>query len=149
MRRNIQEYTERVEMTFSFFCLRSNCSILIMIICHKLPLRVSYDVFRTLHPIHVVLNNALVTASIYELHKRKECKLWSPFLIGYLASIGIDAFSDSVIPYWRKTLLNLPDKEIHIGFIEKWWLINPLTEEAIRDLWCEVQQESGDGRKVQ
>ena len=31
-----------------------------------------------------------------------------------------------VIPYLGETLLGLPNKGFHIGFIEKWWLVNPL-----------------------
>lgn len=34
--------------------------------------------------------------------------------------------SDSIMPYAGEILLNLPHREIHLGFIEKWWLVNPL-----------------------
>lgn len=43
-----------------------------------------------------------------------------------MGSIGIATISDSLLPYLGETLLNLPNRGIHIGFIEKWWLINPL-----------------------
>ena len=47
----------------------------------------AYSIFYILHPLHVVLS-ALVTASMYELHKRKPWKSWkgliSLFLIGYI-----------------------------------------------------------------
>jgi len=46
--------------------------------------------------------------------------------IGYVGSIGIATLSDSVIPYLGEILLNMPHREIHLGFIEKWWLVNPL-----------------------
>jgi hypothetical protein len=113
--------------------------IIVMFLFYRLPSRASYNIFYVLHPIHVVLS-ALVTASMYELHKcgrirgkprtflkvRGKCNLWILLLIGYVGSIGIATLSDSIIPYLGETLLHLPNREIHIGFIEKWWLINPL-----------------------
>jgi len=103
--------------------------IIIMAFFYRLPSKVSYNLFYILHPIHVVLS-ALVTASMYEIHKcgrmRGKCNLWILLLIGYVGSIGIATISDSVIPYLGEALLHLPNKEIHIGFIEKWWLVNPL-----------------------
>jgi len=41
-------------------------------------------------------------------------------------SIGIATLSDSIIPYAGEILLDMPNREIHLGFIEKWWLVNPL-----------------------
>jgi len=99
--------------------------IIIMIICRIIPFHVSYNVFYILHPAHIVIS-ALVTASMYELHVRRKCKLWILVLIGYLGSVGIATLSDSVIPFIGEILLQMPKREIHIGFIEKWWLINPL-----------------------
>ena len=103
--------------------------IFIMLIFYKLPHEISYNIFYILHPIHVVLS-ALVTASMYELHKcgglTVKCNLWVLLLIGYVGSIGIATISDSIIPYLGELLLALPNKGMHLGFIEKWWLINPL-----------------------
>jgi hypothetical protein len=108
--------------------------IIIMMIFQKLPRETALNVFYILHPIHVVLS-ALVTASIYELHEcdhfskkciKGKCNFWILLLIGYTGSVGIATISDSVIPYLGEILLNLPNKGIHLGFIEKWWLINPL-----------------------
>ena len=103
--------------------------IIIMVFFQRLPARVSYNIFYILHPIHVVLS-ALVTASMYELHKsgriKGKCNLWILLLIGYIGSVGIATLSDSLIPYLGEVLLRMPKREIHIGFIEKWWLVNPL-----------------------
>lgn len=103
--------------------------IAVMVLFHKLPPKASYNIFYTLHPIHVILS-AMVTASMYELHKcgraKGKCNLWVLLIIGYAGSVGIATLSDSVIPYLGEILLGLPNREIHIGFIEKWWLINPL-----------------------
>jgi hypothetical protein len=108
--------------------------ILLMIVSSKIPKEISYNIFYILHPIHVLLS-ALVTASIYELHEcvfvsgkclRGSCNLWKLLLIGYLGSIGIATLSDSIIPYLGEVMLGMPYRGIHLGFIEKWWLINPL-----------------------
>lgn len=108
--------------------------IIIIALFQKLPSNLSYNIFYVLHPIHVVLS-ALVTASMYELHTcerisgkciRGKCNLWILLIIGYIGSIGIATISDSLIPYLGEVLLRMPNRGIHIGFIEKWWLVNPL-----------------------
>ena len=83
---------------------------------------VSETVFYILHPAHVVLS-ALVTTAIYKKHGGG--KIWAIILIGYLGAIGIATISDSLIPYLGETLLGLPNREAHIGFIEEWWKVNP------------------------
>jgi len=83
--------------------------------------RVSYPVFYTLHPAHVILS-ALVTTAMYK--KYGNGKIWMAILIGYFGSISIATLSDSIIPYLGEILLGLPNKGIHIGFIEEWWIVN-------------------------
>lgn len=108
---------------FTFFGALTG--IFVMFIFKEVPLNVSHRIFYILHPIHVLLS-ALVTVSIYKLHAKDKSNLWILILIGYLGSVGIATLSDSVIPYLGESLLNLPNKGIHLGFIEEWWLINPL-----------------------
>ena len=100
--------------------------ILLMIVLQKasIPYRVSYTIFYTLHPLHVLLS-ALVTTSMYELHKKGGVSLVILLIIGYVGSVGIATLSDSLIPYLGEILLNLPNRGIHLGFIEEWWLVNP------------------------
>jgi hypothetical protein len=83
---------------------------------------ISYTIFYILHPTHVILS-ALVTTAIYK--KYGNGKIWAAILVGYFGSIGIATLSDSIIPYLGEALLGLPNKGIHIGFIEEWWLVNP------------------------
>ncbi len=84
---------------------------------------VSENIFYGLHPTHILLS-AVVTTAVYRLHSKG--KLWVAVLIGYTGAIGIATLSDAVIPYLGEMLLDLPNRGIHIGFIEKWWLVNPL-----------------------
>jgi len=89
----------------------------------SVPRSVFETLFWALHPFHVFLS-ALVTAGMYRLHGAGD--FWRTVLIGYFGSIGIGSLSDCIIPYVGETLLNLPNRGIHLGFIEKWWLVNPL-----------------------
>lgn len=104
--------------------------IVIMIFFRKVPSNMAFNIFYTLHPMHVVLS-ALVTASLYGRYKcgndfKGKCNMWVLLAIGYTGSVGIATLSDSVIPYLGEVLLGMPNKGIHIGFIEEWWLVNPL-----------------------
>ena len=93
---------------------------------------ISGKLFWTLHPIHVVLS-ALVTAAMYRLNSPR--RLLRTIVIGYVGSVGIATLSDSIIPYFGEWLLQLPNRGIHIGFIEKWWLVNPLALLGIAIAW--------------
>lgn len=106
--------------------------IILILVFQTLPPKTAYTIFYVLHPIHVFLS-ALVTAAIYELHTCRpgkniigKCNLWLLLFIGYVGSVGIATMSDSIIPYLGEILLNMPNRGIHLGFIEKWWLVNPL-----------------------
>lgn len=108
--------------------------IFIMIVFYNLSYDISYKIFYILHPIHVLLS-ALVTASVFKQHScdnfngnciTGKCNFWYLFIISYIGSVGVATLSDSIIPYLGEVLLDMPNRKIHIGFIEKWWLINPL-----------------------
>ncbi len=81
------------------------------------------QMFGVFHPLHVLLS-AMVTAGMYRLHSKGG--LWATILIGYFGAVGIATLSDCVIPYLGEYLLGLPNRGIHLGFIEHWWLVNPL-----------------------
>ena len=75
------------------------------------------------HPAHVFLS-AIATTAMYRLHGRG--KWWATVLIGYVGAIGVGTVSDCLIPYLGELLLDLPRAHVHLGFIEHWWLVNPL-----------------------
>jgi hypothetical protein len=52
-------------------------------------------------------------------------------VIGYVGSIGIATLSDSIIPYLGEWMLDLPNRQVHLGFIERWWLVHPLAVAGI------------------
>jgi len=125
MKRIGQELREHLPFTF-FGALTG---IMIMFFSSRISHEIAHNVFYVLHPLHVVLS-ALATASMYELHRcpeaRGKCNIGVILVIGYVGSIGVATLSDSIIPYVGEILLNMPHREMHVGFIEKWWLINPL-----------------------
>lgn len=82
----------------------------------------SYAIFYVLHPGHVLLS-ALVTTAMFK--KYTNTRIWAAILVGYFGSVGIATISDSLIPYLGETLMVLPNRGIHIGFIEEWWIVNP------------------------
>jgi hypothetical protein len=84
----------------------------------------AYTAFYILHPLHVLLS-ALVAGSMYRLHTHKK-SLWLFLLVGYGASVGVATLSDSLIPYISEVFMNLPNRELHLGFVEEWWLVNPI-----------------------
>jgi len=92
----------------------------------------SGKLFWTLHPIHVMFS-ALVTAAMYRLNAPR--RLLRTIIIGYVGSVGIATLSDSLIPFLGEWLLQLPNRGVHVGFIEKWWLVNPLALLGIAIAW--------------
>ncbi len=117
---------------FTAFGALTGVAIMAGIVYAHVPRSASSTLFWTLHPMHVLLS-ALVTAAMYRLHGKG--RFGATVLIGYLGSIGIATLSDSIIPYFGECLLGLPNKGIHFGFIEKWWLVNPLALVGIAIAW--------------
>ena len=97
--------------------------IMVIIVLGNVPLSISHNVFYGLHPLHVLLS-AQVTTAMYR--KYSSGKIWAAILVGYFGSVGIATISDSIIPYLGEVLLELPNRGVHIGFIERWWLVNPI-----------------------
>ncbi len=97
--------------------------LMALIIVWQVPRQVSIALFWICHPAHVLLS-ALVTAAMYRRHSTGNW--WRTLVIGYIGSVGIATVSDSLIPFVGEWLLQLPYRHAHVGFIEKWWLVNPL-----------------------
>ncbi len=107
---------------FTFLGATTGIIIMAVIVFANVSTGTSHTLFYILHPVHVVLS-ALVTTAMYKRHSKG--KLWTAILIGYAGSIGIATLSDAIIPYLGGSLLGIKIG-FHLGFIEKWWLVNPL-----------------------
>jgi hypothetical protein len=126
-----------------FTLLGAITGIILMVLFRNVEHQTSYKLFYIFHPLHVVLS-AMVTASLFRLHEKGK-KFIFVLIVGYVGAIGTATLSDSVIPYFGEEILgvavpseaavhghNLNDsslnrhgKELHIGFIEEWYLVNP------------------------
>jgi len=113
----------RAHAPFTAFGTVTGIVIMAVVLHVRMPKEVSSGLFWTFHPLHVFLS-AWVTAGMCRRHGVRG--VWRTLLIGYLGSIGIATLSDSIIPYVGEVLLDLPHRGIHLGVIEKWWLVNPL-----------------------
>lgn len=106
----------------------SGIAIMVVVSLARVPRVYSDTLFWVSHPGHVLLS-ALVTAALFR--RKTGAGILATFVIGYVGSVGIATLSDSVIPFVGEWLLDLPHKGAHIGFIEKWWLVNPVVVAGI------------------
>ena len=113
----------RAHAPFTAFGTLTGIVIMAAFLQFRVPGEVSAALFWVFHPLHVLLS-ALVTTAMYRRHS--QAGVWRVFLIGYAGSVGIATLSDSLIPFAGEWLLDLPNRGAHVGFIEKWWLVNPL-----------------------
>lgn len=113
---------------FTCFGTLTGIAILVTFVAADAPAWISMRLFWGLHPFHVLLS-ALTTTAMFTLHSRRA--VVATLAIGYLGSVGIATLSDCVIPYLGEIMLELPHRGIHLGFIEKWWLVNPLAAAGI------------------
>jgi hypothetical protein len=120
----------RAHMPFTFFGALTG--IALMLIFKNLSERTTFGLFYVFHPGHVLLS-AMVTASMFELHRRKKSFL-PVVIVGIVGSIGIATVSDSLIPYAGEVLLGMHvhahggesfAHSAHIGFIEEWYIVMP------------------------
>jgi len=110
-----------------FTALGVVAGIFFMLVFQNISREAAHELFYVFHPLHVLLS-ALVTASLFQLHtcpkgEGKRCNLPLLLFIGFVGSIGIATFSDSIVPFLGEVLLNMPYRHHHVGFLEKWWLI--------------------------
>jgi hypothetical protein len=98
--------------------------MLVIALAHALTRvnQVSEPLFYVLHPLHVAFS-AIVITSMYR--KYKPGKIWLAILVGWIIAVGMATLSDSLIPYLGEWALGLPNRGLHIGFLEEWWLVNP------------------------
>jgi hypothetical protein len=115
--------------------------IVMMLLFRNISHQASYWLFYTFHPVHVVLS-AMITASLFRLHEKTKSFLVIA-IVGYVGSIGTATLSDSILPFFGEEILGVvvpteaavhtqgheseehDENELHIGFIEEWYIVNP------------------------
>ena len=63
-----KQILEELKEHMPFTAFGAAIGIIMIIFLQKLPVKLSYNIFYTLHPLHVLLS-ALVTASMYNFYK--------------------------------------------------------------------------------
>jgi hypothetical protein len=131
--------------------------ILAMLLFVQARSETSLRLFQVFHPTHVVLS-AIVTASLFRLHEKKTGFL-VVLIVGYVGAIGTATLSDCVLPFFGETILGVavpteaaehghqagsdhadepdapPGPQIHLGFIEEWYVVNPSALLGILIAW--------------
>ena len=116
--------------------------IAMMLLFRNISHEESYRLFYIFHPAHVVLS-AMVTASLFRLHEKTKGFL-IVLIVGYIGSIGTATLSDSILPFFGEEIMDVAvpteaavhghqapattgheERELHIGFIEEWYIVNP------------------------
>jgi hypothetical protein len=118
--------------------------ITLMLIFKNISHQTSYRLFYIFHPAHVVLS-AMVTASLFRLHEKTKGFL-IVLIVGYVGAIGTATLSDSILPFFGEEIMGVAiptesaihshehsaeehtehhKKELHPGFIEEWYIVNP------------------------
>ena len=118
------EHELKVHAPFTLIGTLTGALIMVGILWVNLSPSTSETLFEIFHPMHVFFS-AMTTSAVYYLHNKK-CSMLKLFIIGYVGSIGIATLSDCIIPFIGEKMLNLPNPELHLGFIHHWWLVNPL-----------------------
>ena len=125
MKKLLDEIVKHIPFTL----LGAVSGIILMVVFKGMPHETAHTLFYIFHPLHICLS-AIVTASLFKLYidKKQSSKLkfLKVLVVGYVGSIVIGTVSDSLIPFWGESILNMKQSHTHIGFIDKWWLINPL-----------------------
>lgn len=113
----------RRHVPFTALGTATGIALMLILIATGTSRQTSQTLFWIAHPLHVLFG-AITTAAVYHLHASGG---WMRIvLVGYLGSIGIATLSDSLLPFLGEWLLGLPNRGIHLGFITRWWLVNPL-----------------------
>jgi hypothetical protein len=108
---------------FTIIGALAGIAIMALIVAANVDRLVSERLFETFHAAHVFLS-AMATAGMYRLYGKGTP--WATIVIGYVGSIGVATVSDCLIPFLGESLLELPHRHVHAGFIDEWWLVNPL-----------------------
>jgi hypothetical protein len=117
---------------FTFFGTLTGLAVLALFAAAGLSRETAAGLFGSLHPVHVLLS-ALATTALYRRYARGGWPM--SLLVGYAGAVGIASISDCVIPYVGEWLAGLPNRGVHLGFIEHWWLVNPMAAAGVGLAW--------------
>lgn len=151
--KNLRQISFELKEHVPFTALGAVTGVIFMLLFRNISKSGGHTLFTIFHPSHVVLS-AMVTSAMFRLH-RKKTSIWIVLIVGYFGSIGVATLSDSIMPYFGEKVLGLhipthselhhhePESpeteshlaEIHFGFIEEWYLVNPAAFLGIFIAW--------------
>jgi len=153
MRQKLGAILAELKAHAPFTLFGSLTGIAMMLLFRDMAESTAYRLFYVFHPLHVTLS-AVVAGSIFRLHERAR-GFFIVVLVGYISSVGVATLSNSIIPFFGESILGvaIPTEseahgghqeegphadegsvagadehhgpEIHLGFIEEWYLVNP------------------------
>lgn len=122
----------REHSPFTFFGAFTGSAL--MLLFKDVSHETAHKLFYLFHPLHIALS-AVATAALYRKYLSNQApgikRFLKVFAVGLTGAIGIGTLSDSLIPFWGQSLLGVEQKPFCLGFVDKWWLINPLAVIAI------------------
>jgi len=141
-----------------FTLFGAGTGILAMLLFAGASTEVTRGLFQVFHPAHVILA-ASVTASLYRLHEKGRGFL-AVLLVAYSGAVGTATLSDCILPFYGESILgvSVPTEakvhshgdnhgtadtqeaesgrpEIHLGFIEEWYVVNPAAILGVLIAW--------------
>ena len=123
MKRSLILHELRAHAPFTALGTLAGIGLLLGLVALRITAGTSHVLFAVLHPLHVLLS---AQATIATYRRAEGAGFWRILAIGYLGGVGIGTLSDCLIPYLGEWMLGLPNPGFHFGFIEEWWLVNPL-----------------------
>lgn len=156
---NLKQITKELKEHIPFTAIGAVSGVIFMFLFRNISKSGGHSLFAVFHPAHVLIG-AMVTSAMFRLHRSKT-NFIIVLLVGYIGSVGIATISDSIIPYIGEEMLGLhipteheihhsaaphsaetaPDThrnhtgEVHLGFIEEWYLVNPAAFLGIIIAW--------------
>ena len=112
----------RAHAPFTAMGALAGIGLLLTLFGAGIPSTSAAPIFAVLHPLHVLLS---AQATVATFRRAGGAGFWRILAIGYFGGVAIGTLSDSLLPFLGEWLLGLPNAEVHVGFIEEWWLVNP------------------------
>lgn len=109
-RKKLTLIAKELESHAPFTLFGAAMGIVCMLLFKNVGSSINHRLFQVFHPAHVVLS-AIVTASLFKIHKEKAAGFIVILLVGYLGSIGIATLSDCILPFFGESILGvaIPD----------------------------------------
>lgn len=105
MKQKLATIVRELKSHAPFTLFGASTGIVCMLLLKNVGSDINHRLFQVFHPAHVVLS-AMVTASLFKLHKKKTTFI-TVLLIGYLGAIGVATVSDCVLPFFGVSILGV------------------------------------------